>query len=591
MVPCAELDGMSMMLTLENAAEGKQHRKREHRYREKALSWFFRNLPVLSFGVLLFVARYALADQFGLYEDDLSRIPGAMAESLGNILRHLQYWVFHFRGQGRPLHEAFILLFGYLGGRFSSLQVLYLLGFLLAWLNAALLYRLIRSAASDAFAYILVFGWILFLADTTHVFLTHALGVQPAFTLYLLAALALLRDKPFLGYALGALSLITYETFFLLLLPIPLLLQPISLKKWKLYLRHVIVLGAILVADFALRIYVGESRIAGLGLRQLLITPLDHSLRGPLYGLSAYVYRPIEVLQGFSPTQGLQLVVLSGGYFLVLSLLFSHTFPQAFEETFVVLDAPFRWKRVREEWYLLLLGFAFLVLAYPLTFTVDPANLTGRASRVHLAGAFGAAMVFAGCLLLFIRRYSRGAYRHGVLGVISVWLSLLTLFSISVQTEYARAWALQRRFWSSLVYQIQDVGEGDVLLVDPGGLIDTAQIGANTWNVPRVLPQLFTFPETWVYPPMAYRVIGGAWEEILGEGTSITLNRQVILTPNDTLHPADADDVKVFSSENGFLHRMDYRPGQGYTSSELDMEQALPPFTTTLLFRLMVLDE
>jgi hypothetical protein len=51
------------------------------------------------------------------------------------------------------------------------------------------------------------------------------------------------------------------------------------------------------------------------------------------------------------------------------------------------------------------------------------------------------------------------------------------------------------------------VEEGTVVLVDPSGLKDTLQIGANFWNLPRMLDQIYQFPADWDEPPRVYRLV------------------------------------------------------------------------------------
>ena len=76
-----------------------------------------------------------------------------------------------------------------------------------------------------------------------------------------------------------------------------------------------------------------------------------------------------------------------------------------------------------------------------------------------------------------------------------------------VQNEYVLAWQYQQEFWSDLLPLIPDVEEGTVILVDPSGLQDTLQIGANFWNLPRMLDQIYHFPPEWDDLPRVYRLV------------------------------------------------------------------------------------
>ena len=88
---------------------------------------------------------------------------------------------------------------------------------------------------------------------------------------------------------------------------------------------------------------------------------------------------------------------------------------------------------------------------------------------------------------LGLRRAGRGKLGAGL---IALWLALLLGFGQVIQEDYRQGWVSQRRFWSYLVAQIPDVRAGTVVLVEPLPLGDVTQIGANTWNLPRVLEQL-----------------------------------------------------------------------------------------------------
>ena len=131
-------------------------------------------------------------------------------------------------------------------------------------------------------------------------------------------------------------------------------------------------------------------------------------------------------------------------------------------------------------------GLVLLILTYPLTFTTRPTAISGRETRVHLAAVVGAAMV-AGGVAAGGLRWARRRFPAWVgAAVLAATLALLLGYGFQVQQDYVRAWELQRSFWRDLVPQIQDAGEGVVVMVDPAGLADTLQIGANTWNLPRV---------------------------------------------------------------------------------------------------------
>jgi hypothetical protein len=174
-------------------------------------------------------------------------------------------------------------------------------------------------------------------------------------------------------------------------------------------------------------------------------------------------------------------------------------------ETSEVERRPFHLRR-------LLAGLALTGLAYPLTFTIRAYAISGRDSRVHLAAAFGAALVFGCAWQLVAGAVRRPNVRRAFRAAVSGLLALLVGFGIVVQKDYARAWELQQRFWTSLLEVVPDLEEGTVALVDPAGLADTRYIDANTWNLPVILPLLFEFPADWSRVPAVHRLIPD-WRE------------------------------------------------------------------------------
>jgi hypothetical protein len=148
-----------------------------------------------------------------------------------------------------------------------------------------------------------------------------------------------------------------------------------------------------------------------------------------------------------------------------------------------------------------------LILAYPFTFTVSALTVSGRNTRVHFAAILGASILFA-CVSWLIMRIT-ASYGRKWIGVfiLAAYFTLFVGFGFVVQNEYVLAWQYQREFWSELLPLIQDAEEGTVILVDPSGLTDTIHIGANFWNLPRMLDQVYQFPDDWDEPPRVFRLV------------------------------------------------------------------------------------
>jgi hypothetical protein len=137
-------------------------------------------------------------------------------------------------------------------------------------------------------------------------------------------------------------------------------------------------------------------------------------------------------------------------------------------------------------------------------------------------------------------------------GVIAVLLAFLISSAFIVQLDYRNAWDYQQTFWQALLPVIEDVGNGEVVLVEPKGLIDSWQIEANTWNMPRMLPQLFHFPEGDRAHPRAYRLLEG-WEAEVGN--LIVLDDRTTQAPPSLYTTVDPEDVIFIETSSGLLIR------------------------------------
>jgi hypothetical protein len=94
----------------------------------KNRKWLLVALDLLLLAGLFWVARYWHSRSFGLYEDDLTIIPGAIQMKLGELLKFIGSYIVTFQGQERPLHHSFIRLFSWAGWRLAGLWGMYLVG-------------------------------------------------------------------------------------------------------------------------------------------------------------------------------------------------------------------------------------------------------------------------------------------------------------------------------------------------------------------------------------------------------------------------------------------------------------------------------
>jgi hypothetical protein len=215
---------------------------------------------------------------------------------------------------------------------------------------------------------------------------------------------------------------------------------------------------------------------------------------------------------------------------------------------FTPLQLP---SRVIDVFKLGISGLVMLILAYPLSFTVSPLSVYGRNTRVHFAAIIGASIICACiCWLIINIAGSLKAKWIGTL-ILAMFFALMLGFGFVVQDDYIRAWVFQREFWSDVVPLIPDMEDGTVILVDPSQLRDTLYIGANFWNLPRVLDQIYRYPSEWVEPPKVYRLIPDWQKHIVTEGGQFQLNASTTFTPSSTFKDVASSNVVLIETNTG----------------------------------------
>jgi len=549
-------------------------------------------VDILLLAVVFWTVRYWHSRQFGLYEDDLTIIPDAFQRSFSSLIGYIFIYVTHFYGHARPLSDSFIYFFSWIGWQIDGLWGPYLLGFLITAINIGLFYWLMRRTTSQPFALIAGLGYILYSADTTQAFLTHSLGVQPSVLLILLAMHAYLSNKRILAYLLAFVVLFSYELPFLLFAAAPLLKKKWDKALLKEILWHTVMLVVMLAAIYLFRSAIGEGRVSGLGLKDLVTTPFVHSIEGPLVSLGALAYRPLQTIQGFDLEVGIAILLTFGLFLWIISRLEVTTQVKlkdlwhAAQEQAARRALP---EEVKALGRLFLAGAAMLVLAYPLTFTVRANAISGRDTRVHLAGVAGTAVLVATIAFFFIYLSNGSRWRVAINVLIALELAFLAGYGFIIQRDYALAWQYQRQFWTELLPLIPDAGEGTVVLIDPAALHDTRQIGANYWNLPSVLEQLFVFPETMSPVPVVHRLEPGWQNTPLVEAGLIDVNAATVFSVPNLYGRVKPQDVILIQAEDGRLVRQETLTlkGQAYAIKPIT-SAVLPTLPHAFLYHLMI---
>jgi len=242
-------------------------------------------IDLIFWSALFWVARYWFSRYFGFYEDDITIIPSAFKMTFSELMNFITSYILQFQGQGRPLHHSFIYLFSWTDWRIAGLWGPYLIGYLITSINIGLFYWLLRKVTDRLFALIGGISYLLFSADTTQAFLTLSLGLQPSIMLVLLAFHGYLSNWRLSAYFLAFISLFYYETPFLVFLAAPLLKKKWDWRLLKEFLFHGLVLGVMLGSDYFLRLKMGEGRLEGLDLHQMLAASVHQMILGPLTAL------------------------------------------------------------------------------------------------------------------------------------------------------------------------------------------------------------------------------------------------------------------------------------------------------------------
>jgi hypothetical protein len=466
-------------------------------------------------GGVCFLANYVLSGGFGLYEDDYSYTLPALTWTWSDFLHELRETLVQW-AQARPIGNAGNALLAYLTGRFSSLQVAYLAGWLMLTVNGVLIQRLLAPLLGYFPSAIAALVYVVYPVDASKILLSHRAILHLAMTQLLVSLWLFQRGRLVWSYALALGTILTYESFFLPFIVAPFLCVEAHRRNAVAVIRHVAIFGAMAGTVLGARYLFGEERAA------LLVTSAHQQATrialAPVFGagtaLRAILLRPLDV-------------VLSGSAWALAlaacaSALLWAVLPRA--------DAAPRTEEApvpRRVWWLALLGLCALAFSYVLAFRVHyypPIMSIGRLSGVHAAGAFGASLLI-GSLTAALSMSERR--RRRVRMVCAIWLGFLVAYGVHVQyAEYLTSWRLQGDLWRAIVRESRDADDGTVIVLDGsvGALRTSGFVTINSVLAdPSALPRWLTVPPTWRTPPIVICNIEGYKGEtrVTGEGVLI----------------------------------------------------------------------
>jgi hypothetical protein len=356
----------------------------------------------------------------------------------------------------------------------------------------------------------------------------------------------------------------------------------------------------------SIRYAMGESRVTGLSYPEILTTPLTHMFQGPIVSLGTYFYRPMQAITGMG-TEGFIATILMAPilYFAIerytpaqplefneIKSRFKHLFkasePDVENRSQSLANGDFH-NLMRAS----VLGIANITLAYLFTFTVRAYAISGRETRVHLAAAIGAAILFAVFGSLLLKLTKRSGLQRLSSGFLAGLFSLLIGFGFVVQQDYARSWELQRAFWTQVVALTPDIEKDTAILIEPAGLEKTQYIDANTWNMPRVLNHIYTFPEQWEWyeEPRVYW-LWPTWREMIWvDGTTtFRIDEATTLPPSAYFKNTQVENVILLEMQDGRLVRVGPEliiEGKTFIL-KLAREASSPAFPRGVLYPLLV---
>jgi hypothetical protein len=551
-------------------------------------------LDVLFLAIILWMARYWLSSGFGLYEDDLTRIPNAISMGLGDVFSHLKFLMTHYYAN-RPLHEGFIYLFSYLGWKIGGLWGAYWVGYGLTVVNVWLFYELLTRLYNRSLALLGGLTYVLFSADTTQAYLTMSLGGQISNTMLLVALHCYISGKRWLSYLLVFIIIMfAYETPFLVFLAAPLLERN---NHWKKTLSNLVINGAVMLAmlfaSFLMRYGYGGQVDFEMGYRETLMLALTHTLQGPLVALGSYFLRPYQAVKSLNPTV-LFISLISFIIILMVLLTLRIDFALGLYDMLATLknrgnSAEFT-NRIKYLFQLALAGAAMMLLAYPLTFTTRILAISGRTTRGHLAGVVGTSL-FIACISYFFLSIL-AAHRVEKLGkaLLAAVFALTLGFGFLIQQDYVLAWQYQKDFWTEVLPIIEDADERTAILVQPEGFKDVLQIGANTWNLSRVLEQLYLFPPESKSVPHVYRLMPDWQAKLVDANGLFELDNDSVSAPSDNYNNYRSTDVILINTVSGNLIR-EKSPlilsGKSYPLKQLT-DPVLPKLPKGVLYMLLI---
>ena len=546
--------------------------------------------PYLFFVFFIWISRFLFVNSFGFYEDDWHFIGTAITNDFEQNWSRL-YNAYTTFFQGRPLYITFVTVFPMLAAKLGGIRTLYIIGFLILSVNACLLYKTLKKVINQPYIpFFATLFFCLYPSDTTFIFLLHLFELQIAFLFILVAFYFYFDSKKIICYVFAICSLLTYETPFLTFLVAPFFLKENNKKKT---IAHCIILTSIAIVYLLVRKILGESTVVDLKILSTLQILIHQVIFGPLISFSMFFVRPWQVIFPFRLTNFLILLfTLPIFYFIISSLT---------KNLLNIRDIGVKIKRLQEIKKLLLISSAMIILAYPITITLDVNFTDGRASRVHFAAVLGIALMIASLWSLILNQIPQKLiWKNIAVFLISLHISSLFVFCINVQHFYVLSWKYQQAFWSNVITLSPDLEQETVILVQAPNLQWGKQINPFDWSVPSVLDSIYDFPKHWKFSPRLY-ILDSNVNNIDGWKNMIDKNNKFFMSnKNGSLRyyyeweperRVDPKDIILLVEENNQLVRKSFLKvsnGDLVSLKQNDNKVPLQKYKKSILFNRLI---
>ena len=525
-------------------------------------------LCIIGIIVINWISNYYYFHDFSLYSDDYVRIP-RMMQAMREGNRAVGSVIFMSPLNVRPLHGDLIHAISFVGLKLGGIPGIYLLGFLILSINSTLAFLLLmRITGNFVCSFIGALALILYPVTTVKVWLTAALGIQPALTLLLFSFIFYVHDRKVLSYILAATSLFLYETFFWVFISAPLLVGRWSRKLFSRMVLHVAILSPIFFTFFIFKFMDSDPRIKRYSIKDLFHTAFKHVIEGPCTNLVGNIKVPIKTLIGLNSMDFFLGATCAAGLFWLLYKLSS------VETEYPLNGGGFKDDRtangattsltISNISRVSLVGLIMLIFSYPLTFTSSVRDIYDTGSRLHLAGAIGISLIYAGMSGLVILFLSYVKKRKIGIAILSVWLSLLIVYNVGVQKDYRHARDIQRKFWTKLIMLCPDITDETLVFVNSEGLQKVRSISPLDWSTIFIFEDLYELPTSWSKPPRIFMLGKSQWDNLINSNNKITLGDlnikdKVLVFRYDKGRKIEATNSIFLYYKNGLLRRLKRR--------------------------------